>query len=102
MSLKKQILKSKPVCKVTFTLTKEAANDAQTVCLCGDFNNWDYNSVPMKKAKDGSYSVTIELTPGQEYQFRYLLDGVRWENDWDADKYVPTAFGDSENSVVVV
>ncbi|OFY96513.1 MAG: glycoside hydrolase [Bacteroidetes bacterium RIFOXYB2_FULL_35_7] len=96
------MLKSKPICKATFTLTKEVAHDAQTVCLCGDFNNWDYASLPMKKAKDGSYSVTIELTKGNEYQFRYLLDGVRWENDWDADKYVPTAFGDSENSVVVV
>ena len=22
-------------------------------------------------------------------QFRYLLDGSRWENDWAADKYIP-------------
>lgn len=102
MSLKKQFLKTKPVCKVTFTLSKDAVVSADTVCLCGDFNNWDYTSLPMKKAKDGSFSVTVELEKDQDYQFRYLIDGVRWENDWDADNYVPTAFGDSENSVVTV
>ncbi|MDX1655300.1 MAG: isoamylase early set domain-containing protein, partial [Candidatus Competibacteraceae bacterium] len=48
---------------------------------------------------DGSFTVTVNLESGKEYQFRYLLDGERWENDWEADKYVPA--GGHDNSVVV-
>ena len=35
--LKKQHLKSRPVCKVTFTLPKDV--DADSACLVGEFND---------------------------------------------------------------
>jgi hypothetical protein len=41
----------------------------------------------------------LDLQSGKEYRFRYLLDGTLWENDWDADSYVPNGF-DGEDSVV--
>ena len=96
--LKKQYVKSKPVCKVTFTLPPQIK--AETAYLVGDFNNWDEKATPMKKAKkDGQFSVTLELDKDHEYQFRYLINGTEWHNDWNADKYVPNPFiGD--NSVV--
>ena len=97
----KQFLKSKSLCKVTFTLPKEAVEAATEVAVMGEFNNWDLeNPVSMKKQKDGSFKTTLELETGKEYAFRYLLDGVKWENDNAADKYVATPFG-SENSVVI-
>lgn len=102
MSLKKQYLKTKPMCKVIFSLPCVAVGNATQVSLVGDFNNWSYNANPMKKCKNGTFTVAIELKTGRRYQFRYFLDGCHWENDWEADAYVPTAFGDSENSVVVV
>lgn len=102
MALKKQYLKTKPICKVTFTLPAEAVRDFENVYLVGDFNNWSYYFSPMKKAKDGSFSIMLELETNNEYQFRYLVNGTHWENDWEADKYVISIFGDSENSVVVV
>jgi 1,4-alpha-glucan branching enzyme len=71
------------------------------VALCGDFNEWDASTHPLKQRKDGCFSRTVSLKPGNEYRFRYLLDGRRWENDWDADKYVPNEFS-TEDSVVVV
>ena len=102
MSLKKQYLKKKPVCKVTFTLTREAAAGAKTVHLVGEFNNWNVLATPMKKLKNGSFKVILDLALNREYQFRYLLNETLWENDWNADKYVPTPFGNAENSVVTV
>lgn len=102
MSLKKQYLKNKPVCKVTFTLPKDMANSAQSVALVGDFNEWDQDSTPMKRRKDGSFDATVSLDAGHEYQFRYLLDSTTWENDDSADKYVRTPYGDADNSVVAV
>jgi 1,4-alpha-glucan branching enzyme len=100
--MKKQYLKTKPVCKVTFRLQKEMAKSAKTVNIVGDFNNWDIYATPMKKSKNGSFTVTLDLGLDTEYQFRYLIDETKWENDWNADKYVPTPYGNAENSVVVV
>jgi hypothetical protein len=99
--LKKQYLKSRNACKVTFMLPREAASDARNVALCGDFNNWDSNMNLMKPLKKGDYTVTLELEKDKEYRFRYLINGSRWENDWKADRYVPNAFG-GDDSVVVV
>jgi len=103
MSLKKQNVKGKSsLCRVTFSIPKGAVKSAKKVTLVGDFNNWDTHATPMKKQKDGSFSVSINLEKGREYQFRYLIDGKTWENDWVADKYVATVYGGAENSVVVV
>ncbi len=102
MSLKKQYLKSKNVCKVTFRLPKEAAPNASTVHLVGDFNDWDANACPMKKLKNGSFTVNLDLERGKEYQFRYCVDQESWENDWEADKYVPSSVGGVDNSVVIL
>jgi 1,4-alpha-glucan branching enzyme len=97
---KKQYLKTR-VCKVTFSLPAEAAASADSVHVVGDFNRWQESATPMKRLKDGSFSVTILLERGKEYEFRYLVDAKRWENDWQADKYAPNHYG-VENSVVVV
>ena len=55
----------------------------------------------MKKLKDGSFSATASLESGGTYRFRYLVDGERWENDWEADEYLPNDFG-SDDSIVKV
>ncbi|MEL6403287.1 MAG: isoamylase early set domain-containing protein [Chloroflexota bacterium] len=96
--LKKQYLKSKPVCKVTFYVPEEV--EAEEVHLVGDFNEWSENATPMEQLKDGRFKAVLDLEQGREYQFRYLVNGSEWHNDWDADRYVPNPFlGD--NSVVV-
>jgi 1,4-alpha-glucan branching enzyme len=102
MSLKKQYLKSRPVCKVTFRLEKEAVRDAETVHIAGDFNGWQTRQTPMKKLKNGAFTLTLDLPVNREYQFRYFIDQDRWENDGRADKYVPSGVSASENSVVIV
>ncbi len=69
--------------------------------MLGDFNDWSLEkSVALKKQKDGSYKTSLELEAGKEYEYRFLINGERWENDWKAPKYVPTPFG-AENSVVM-
>ena len=99
--IKKQFLKSKPVCKVTFTLPKEVAETASEVVLLGEFNEWNpEKGITLKKQKDGSFRTVVELETGKEYAFRYLIDGEKWENDNEADKYIASPFG-AENSVVI-
>ncbi len=95
--LKKQNGRGKAV-KVTFTLPKDV--QGENVCLVGDFNNWNEQANPMEQDKDGGFKTTLSLEKGKEYQFRYLVNGIEWHNDWQADKYVQNAFG-GDNSVVV-
>jgi len=102
MSLKKQFSKTKPVCKVTFSLPKEAIMTGNQVVVVGEFNNWDpAKAAPMKATKSG-YSTVLELEAGRDYQFRYLIDNQKWENDWAADGYVPSPYAGVDNSVVVI
>jgi 1,4-alpha-glucan branching enzyme len=100
--IKKQYLKSRNACKVTFRLPRTAAPQADKVCIAGEFNNWNTHINPMKKLKTGDFSLTLELEPGKEYQFRYVIDDTMWENDWSADAYVPSPYGHCDNSVVLV
>lgn len=102
MALKKQFLKTDSSCKVSFRVPPEAAPDARAVFLVGDFNGWVENAEPMRKLKDGSFTATVKLATGRDYQFRYLVDGVEWINDWDADRYEYNEFANGENSVVCV
>jgi len=84
--------------KVTFTLPKEVAENAETVAVLGDFNNWE-TGVSLKKQKDGSFTTAIELEKGRTYEFRFLINGKKWENAPNAEAYKPTPFG-AYNSVV--
>jgi len=101
MALVKQFSKSKPVCKVTFTLPSEVVVDAKKVAVLGDFNEWSSTATLLKKQKDGQYKASVELPVGSEFQFRYLIDESNWINDEAADKYVANEFT-TDNSVVVL
>lgn len=97
--LKKSFSKTKPVCKVTFSLPVEAATNAKDVRLLGDFNDWSWEKGFKMKASKAEFATEVELEAGKEYQFRYLIDNHVWENDWAADNYVAAPFG-TYNSVV--
>ena len=99
--MKKRFLKTGSVCKVTFELPATAVNGGRKVALAGDFNDWDRDGTLMKRRKDGSCSITLDLPSNREYQFKYLIDGMGWENDWQADRYLPNSFGDCDHSVVI-
>jgi 1,4-alpha-glucan branching enzyme len=102
MSTKKKYKKNSKLCKVTFRVPREASMGAKSITVVGDFNNWSIKDHPMKKLKSGEFTLQMDLETNREYQFRYLLDEKNWENDWEADKYVRSEFGNCENSVIVI
>lgn len=91
--LKKSYSKTGAVCRVTFKYENE--EQGQSAVLAGEFNDWSLTAAPMKKLKDGSFSVTLSLPAGQSYRFRYVLDGNVWVNDSQADGYAPNEFGEA-------
>lgn len=99
--LKKQYQKNNN-CKVTFVLPKEAlqADQANTVKVLGEFNNWSWeDGLTMKAAKE-AFQASINLEAGRSYQFRYVVEGQGWINDPAADRYVPSPFPGIDNSVI--
>ncbi len=95
--VKKKFLKTK--CKVTFELPESIAEGAETVHLVGDFNDWDERATEMEKKRGNRFTITLDLDNDKEYQYRYLINTTNWENDWEADKYVPNPFS-GDNSVI--
>lgn len=94
----KRFLKGGQV-KVEFVLPDAIAAEVETAFLVGDFNDWSETATPMTKYKNGKVKVTIEVEPNREYQFRYLINGNQWHNDWDADRYTANPFS-GDNSVL--
>lgn len=101
--LSKQYVKSRGVYKVTFLLPSNELPEGlevHSVRLVGEFNAWDETDTPMSyNRKKKAYTAQVELEPGGEYQYRYLINGEFWYNDWAADAYIPGNFGE-DNCVV--
>ena len=58
MAIKKQFLKSKPVCKVTFSIKAE---EAENVPALGSFYNWSETATPLKKLKNETLKEILDL-----------------------------------------
>jgi 1,4-alpha-glucan branching enzyme len=103
MSIKKQYLKKEPVCKVTFRIANGNVQNGNTIKVLGEFNEWNQEIEPMNKLKSGEFTQTIKLEAGREYQFRYLINDIFWDNEPEADKLVQNGLGTGEyNSVLVL
>ncbi len=57
----------------------KTGSPAKAVLLAGDFNQW--KPTAMRKQKDGSFSVTVDLAKGN-YEYKFLVDG-QWVVDPD-------------------
>ncbi|MEZ4551002.1 MAG: glycogen-binding domain-containing protein [Desulfobacterales bacterium] len=75
------------------------SENAGTVKLLGDFNNWEPAKHPMNPIADGLWEKIIMLDPGR-YEYKFLVDG-EWELDAENSKKCRNEFG-SENSVMDV
>ncbi len=98
MAITKQYLKTKPICKVTFIVPAEQAN---SVSVAGEFNEWDTNATKLKKLKNGTFKGTVDLPKDNRFEFKYVVDG-QWTNDDEADGYQWSDYASANNSVLVL
>lgn len=75
------------------------APEAKEVYLVGEFNNWDTQSLPMKKNKNGIWKKRIKLPSGR-YEYKLFVDSV-WVQDIPDTDRVSNPFG-TMNSVITV
>ncbi len=88
----------KPAAKaVVFTVHAEKG---KTVCLAGDFNDWNPTAKKMAfKARAGVYTASVRLAPGT-YQYKFVIDGA-WCADPENVNAVPNDQG-TFNSLITV
>ncbi len=98
MAIQKQYLKTKPICKVTFTVP---AIEAEKVSVVGDFNSWSSESNMLKKLKNGNFKGTFNLPKGNTYEFRYIIDDT-YANDETADRFQWNDYAGTENAVIEI
>jgi len=96
MAIKKQYLKTKPVCKVTFSVPAKEANE---VVVVGSFNEWNTEATLLKKQKNGTFKTTVDLEKDNSYEFRYVIDG-QYVNEEQADAYAWSDYAAAENCVI--
>jgi len=74
--------------------------EAEEVYLCGDFNEWAPNGLPMIRHADRRWwEKRLVLAPGR-YEYKFIVNGV-WIHNPDAPENVPNVYG-SLNSVMEV
>ena len=98
MPIKKQFIKTKPVCKVTFSVVAKEAKEASVI---GDFNNWNVAEGALSKLKNGTFKGVFDLKKDAAYEFKYVIDGV-FVNEPEADSFKFNEFAGNENGVLVV
>ena len=96
MAVTKKFLKSKPICKVTFAIS---APEATKVTLVGDFNDWDVTTTSLKKLKNGTFKVVLDLDTDKSHEYKYVVDG-EYLNDPEPEALVFNAFANAENSFI--
>ena len=93
--LTKKFFKTKDEVEVGFIFESD---DASKVDLVADFTNWQPVAMVFNK-KEKAFKTKLRLPKNEEFQFRYLINGDEWENDYQADKYLANHFG-TDNSVI--
>lgn len=82
------------------------APGAESVCVAGEFNNWDPTATPMERQQSGEWSAMLRLLPGT-YEFKYVADGT-WccepsvdDGEYCGEDAVLNSFG-TKNRVIEV
>jgi 1,4-alpha-glucan branching enzyme len=98
MSIKKQFIKTKLVCKVTFSIE---AKEAKLASVVGDFNNWNQEKGALSKLKNGTFKAAFDLDKDASYEFKYFVDGA-YINEPEADSFKWNEYAGSENSILTL
>jgi 1,4-alpha-glucan branching enzyme len=81
----------RPLQRVVFRFDGRRAPAARTVALVGSFNHWNPGAHPLRRDRDGWWSVAVWL-PAGEYDYLFLVDGAPWNDPLD-DGRAPSEWG---------
>jgi len=73
------------------------APEAREVFLAGQFNEWNRESLPLKRNRKGVWKTKLKLPPGT-HEYKFLMDGI-WVEDLTEAETVPNRFG-TQNLII--
>ncbi len=65
---------------------------AREVAVAADFNGWKPEVARMRRGEGGVWTVEVPLSPGQRYEYMFVVDG-QWVTDPNAPASVEDGFG---------
>jgi len=70
------------------------APGASSVVLVGSFSNWEASErLTLKRARDGSWELSVRLKKNELYCYGFLVDGEKWLPDPKAAETIEDGFG---------
>ena len=96
LMVSKRFFKTRDEVEVTFQVDTD---DVESAALVTDQHDWQPQPMTRAARGKGPFRIKLRFPKNAPVQFRYLLDGARWENDEAADAYWPNALG-SDNGVL--
>jgi serine protease AprX len=76
-------------------------DNAHSVNLAADFNNWDAASLPLKREASGLWIAEIEPPAAGKYHYKFVVNGQAWLEDPNNGLKAPDNYG-GLNSVLIV
>lgn len=106
MSIKKKSLKNKPIVKVTFEIEKELAENAASISLLSEHNNWQ--EIEFKKFKNGKFKISENVSTEDRQGFQFIYKVIS-ENGKETtllpeglDGYVDNGMNDGGKNAVLL
>jgi serine protease AprX len=76
-------------------------DEAASVSVAGDFNEWDQLATPLKRNNEGLWSTNIIVPRLGRFEYKFIVNGQRWIEDPNNGMKAPDNFG-GLNSVIVM
>jgi 1,4-alpha-glucan branching enzyme len=68
-------------------------DEARSVALCGDFNEWNQLNTPLAREADGIWRVRIDSLRAGRYRYKFVIDDDKWVDDPANGLKEPDEFG---------
>ncbi|MBI1760970.1 MAG: S8 family serine peptidase [Acidobacteria bacterium] len=68
-------------------------DEARSVALAGDFNDWNWARQRCARDGDGIWRTELPLLVAGRYRYKFVIDGVRWQDDPGNGMKEPDEYG---------
>jgi len=76
-------------------------DNAQSVSVAGDFNEWSHVATPLKRNESGLWFTEILIPRTGRFEYKFIINGQRWIEDPSNGMKAPNNYG-GLNSVLVI
>ena len=83
-----------------FSYVPDPSQNVQMIHVIGNFNGWNKDVDVLQRASNGSFSLALQLAPGQ-YTYKFVINGAQYIDDPLSACFVQDGYG-GRNSVMVV